>query len=88
MGFDQKVLDVLGRKEKTGNNGTKLSDWTEKNQVPENAQTIAIGIAGKYTGLNDSYASILKALEHAATHNNAKVEISWFGESPNWPFNQ
>jgi len=38
---------------------------------------ITIGITGKYTTLRDSYASIIKALEHAGTQLGAKVRLKW-----------
>lgn len=42
---------------------------------PKNEITIAV--CGKYTKLEDSYASIKAALEHAGAHNNSKVNIKW-----------
>lgn len=43
-----------------------------------NAQyPIAIGIIGKYTSVRDSYASIIQAIEHAATSQNARVRLEW-----------
>ncbi|MDO8627742.1 MAG: CTP synthase, partial [Candidatus Diapherotrites archaeon] len=53
----------------------KWKEFTEKNLGAK--KEVTIGIAGKYTGLNDSYASILKALEHAGTHLDAKVKIKF-----------
>ena len=44
---------------------------------PADAATVTIGITGKYTALRDSYASIIKALEHAGVANDAKVNIKW-----------
>jgi CTP synthase len=38
---------------------------------------ITIGVTGKYTSIRDSYASIIKALEHAGTHHMAKINIKW-----------
>ncbi|MBI5390423.1 CTP synthase [Candidatus Woesearchaeota archaeon] len=38
---------------------------------------ITIGITGKYTVLRDAYASVMKALEHAAAYNNVQVQIKW-----------
>ncbi len=42
---------------------------------------ITIGITGKYTNIRDSYASILKALEHAGVANNCKINITWIETS-------
>ena len=39
--------------------------------------TITIGIIGKYTKLTDSYLSIKNAIEHAATHQQCKINIKW-----------
>ena len=39
--------------------------------------TVTIGIVGKYTGLHDSYISVIKALEAAALYRNKKLRIVW-----------
>ncbi|MBN2127100.1 MAG: CTP synthase (glutamine hydrolyzing) [Candidatus Diapherotrites archaeon] len=54
----------------------ELIDWTKKNMVSSD-KSITVGIAGKYTGLADSYISILKALEHSSSLINRKIEIKW-----------
>ncbi len=38
---------------------------------------ICIGITGKYATLRDAYASIDKALEHAAAHLSAQLDVRW-----------
>ena len=38
---------------------------------------IHIAMVGKYTGLSDSYLSIMKALEHASIEVQRKVVIDW-----------
>jgi CTP synthase len=38
---------------------------------------VTVGITGKYTGLRDSYASILMALEHAGAKFRTKINIKW-----------
>jgi CTP synthase len=40
-------------------------------------KTVNIGVTGKYTAVRDSYASIIKALEHAGVANGVKVNIEW-----------
>lgn len=40
-------------------------------------EEVIIGMLGKYTALRDSYASIIKALEHAGTHLGVKVKQKW-----------
>ena len=34
-------------------------------------------MTGKYVALRDSYASIIKALEHAGVANDCEVDIEW-----------
>ena len=40
-------------------------------------KTVNIAMVGKYTGLTDSYLSVIKALQHSAYKVGAKMEISW-----------
>ncbi|MBI5392465.1 CTP synthase [Candidatus Woesearchaeota archaeon] len=63
---EQKMLEQLQKYIKTVEN-------------PKNE--ITIGITGKYTTIRDSYASILKALEHAGVANNCKINVTWIETS-------
>ena len=54
---------------------SKWQEFVKRHDVAK--KKINIGIAGKYMGLLDSYASILKAIEHAATENNARARIKF-----------
>ena len=36
-----------------------------------------IALVGKYTGLEDAYLSVIKALNHASMHLNVEVRIRW-----------
>ncbi len=77
---DEKVMNLLNvhRLFSRFKQRKQLLQWTEfVEQYKSTQKKINIAIAGKYTGLNDSYASILKALEHAATFNNARVNIKY-----------
>ena len=38
---------------------------------------VKIAIVGKYTGLHDSYLSVMKALEHGSIHSGKKLKIIW-----------
>lgn len=75
---DEKILSIieLNKRFKTDGN-RKLMEWTKKNRVSRNAKRLRIGLAGKYTGVHDSYISILKALEHCEGMLNAKIDIEW-----------
>jgi CTP synthase len=77
---DDRVIEILSLQKKINPRKQKehLKAWVHfvrKNK--EAHRRITIGIAGKYMGLKDSYASILKALEHAATHNDARVDVKF-----------
>lgn len=36
---------------------------------------VKIGLVGKYTGLEDAYASVTKALSHASIQSNLKLNL-------------
>jgi len=55
-----------------------LSPWKDivrKIKEPKNEVTIAI--VGKYTGLKDSYKSLMEALIHGGIANDARVNLQW-----------
>jgi CTP synthase len=53
-------------------------DWVAMaDRVDSLEKTINIAMVGKYTGLTDSYLSVIKALQHSAFKVGAKMEISW-----------
>ena len=54
------------------------AEWSRfTGRIANPAHAATIGVTGKYTALRDSYASIIKALEHAGVANDAKVGIEW-----------
>jgi len=59
-----------------------LRTWrqlAERSDAPE--VSVKIGIVGKYTGLADSYLSVIKALKHAGVSAGLKVTIEWIESS-------
>jgi CTP synthase len=59
-------------------NEPDLSLWKDivrKIKEPQNEATIAI--VGKYTGLKDSYKSLMEALIHGGIANDARVNLQW-----------
>ena len=42
-----------------------------------------IGILGKYTGLKDSYLSLIRAIEHASYIEKKRVHLIWISENEN-----
>lgn len=55
-----------------------LPDWEKLHESTMNpGKVVTIGVVGKYTGLTDSYLSVIKALQHAGIHHSFKVDIKW-----------
>lgn len=55
-----------------------LEKWTEFIRRKEKAKNeVTIAIAGKYTRLEDSYASIVESLNHCASYYSTKINIKW-----------
>ncbi len=53
-----------------------LEEWKKLIENREKAEKeVTIAIAGKYTSLGDSYASIIEALHHCEAHLSTKVKI-------------
>lgn len=57
-------------------NWTTLVNVLDKN-IKNPSKSINIAICGKYTRLEDSYASVVEALKHASAHLDCKVNIKW-----------
>jgi len=61
---------------------TDLIRWNELIKNKEKAKKeISIAIAGKYTSLEDSYASIIEALHHCSAHFLVKINVKWIDTS-------
>ena len=43
----------------------------------ESPPAINLAIVGKYTGLQDSYLSVVEALRHSEIHHGVKINLSW-----------
>jgi CTP synthase len=55
-----------------------LEDWRAMAERVDNLdKTLTIAMVGKYTGLSDSYLSVIKALQHAGFQSGAKMTIDW-----------
>ncbi|MEK6845481.1 MAG: CTP synthase, partial [Nanoarchaeota archaeon] len=76
--LDEQTIQFLGLQNRAKIDETAKNEW--ENYVYKLLgleKEITIGITGKYTSLRDSYASIIKALEHAGTHFGANVNLKW-----------
>lgn len=76
--LDEHTIDLLGLRSRTKSNYAARAKWeTHIQKTIAKKQDLVVGITGKYTSLRDSYASIIKALEHAGTHLNKNIIIKW-----------
>ena len=81
---DEKIaekFDLPGREK-------GLEDWSSKvDRITSNPEK-RIGVYGKYTGMDDSYASIEEAVKHAEAETGVNVEIEYIdSENPVDPEN-
>ncbi|MFW6153773.1 MAG: CTP synthase [Planctomycetota bacterium] len=79
-GLDSEVVELLhlGGRVNTAQEIKAAGEWARfTGTIGAERHAVRIGITGKYTALRDSYASILKALEHAGVANDAKAEVEW-----------
>jgi CTP synthase len=55
-----------------------LQKWKCLIEKKENAKReVVVGIAGKYTSLEDSYASIVEALKHCEANLGVRIRLKW-----------
>ncbi|KAH7565852.1 hypothetical protein JRO89_XS08G0025800 [Xanthoceras sorbifolium] len=55
-----------------------LGEWTARTKICDVLHdTVKIAMVGKYTGLSDSYLSVLKALLHASVACHRKLIVEW-----------
>ncbi|KAE8709262.1 CTP synthase 1 [Hibiscus syriacus] len=55
-----------------------LKEWTARAEICDTLhEPVTIAIVGKYTGLSDTYLSILKALLHASVACGKKLVVDW-----------
>ncbi|MDD4888469.1 MAG: CTP synthase [Phycisphaerae bacterium] len=85
--LDSEVVSMLKLDDRCDRELAKAR-WVEWTNYVEGLQrslrsdkTVTIGITGKYTAVRDSYASIIKSLEHAGVYYGLKVNIRWIDTS-------
>lgn len=79
-GLDTAVVDILGLADRVHAEAEQKaraiwSDYVTRLGAP--TPEVVIGITGKYTSVRDSYASVIKALEHAGTAAGVRVRMDW-----------
>jgi CTP synthase len=79
-GLDRQVVDILNIADRVHPEAEVKARqvWDDYLAGLHSAtDTVTIGIAGKYTSVRDSYASVIKALEHSGTRCGVRVNIQW-----------
>ena len=76
--FDREGIgDVLERKFNPGYMAD-LRQWRDLvTKLREPRKSVTIAVCGKYTAVEDSYASIREALSHAGAHLDTRVNFRW-----------
>jgi len=78
QGIDNAIFEILGIQPKENKNDMTFEKWKSfANLFDKINKKITVAIAGKYVDVQDSYISIIKALEHTSPYYNAKPEIKW-----------
>lgn len=84
--YEKEGLSALIHKKLGIYSPPALGEWSQwvaavkrNNTNPDKVVEIALG--GKYTALEDSYASLVESLEHAGAHLGVKVQLRWIETS-------
>eukprot|EP00920_Eleutheroschizon_duboscqi_P013392 GHVT01031566.1.p1 GENE.GHVT01031566.1~~GHVT01031566.1.p1 ORF type:complete len:420 (-),score=92.30 GHVT01031566.1:808-2067(-) len=71
------------------NSPVSLRTWRRlAERVDSASEEVRIGIVGKYTGLADSYLSVIKALKHSAIEAHLNLKIVWIESTDLEPFEE
>ncbi|MEO0483867.1 MAG: CTP synthase, partial [Planctomycetota bacterium] len=90
-GLDREILGVLDLHDrvdasKEDRARVRWGEFVDRLHGPRD-RSLTIGIAGKYTGLRDAYASIDKAIEHCSTQLRTDIQLEWIETSEITPKN-
>ncbi len=78
LSFEEQGLSQLIARRLNMPISVDLSKWKCLIEKKERAtEEIVVGIAGKYTSLEDSYASIVEALKHCEANLGVRVRVKW-----------
>lgn len=75
---EHQFAEKIGNRLKIGNLKPKLKDWEELvDKIKAKRTPIKIALVGKYTGLDDSYLSVIESLKIACYHQKLDLELIW-----------
>jgi CTP synthase len=74
----QNISQILERELNLPSIHPKMDDWEKTVQGMCDAhESVSIGMAGKYNGLEDAYLSVIESVKFAASMHQKKAEIVW-----------
>jgi len=74
----QNVANLLSKKLKLENFNPDLSAWEKLvEKIHDSKEDLRVALVGKYTGLDDSYLSVIESLKIACYHQNRKLKLIW-----------
>ncbi len=75
---DHELAEKIGERLKLGKLNPKLDDWESLNsKIKAKREPVKIALVGKYTGLDDSYLSVLESLKIACYHQKVDLNLEW-----------
>ncbi len=80
--FEKQGVKEIIRGELDINDFSEDKEWKRLTESIENSEDeLTIAMCGKYTELEDSYASIVEALIHSGAHEEVEVNLKWIETS-------
>lgn len=75
---EYQLAEKIGYRLNLGNLKPNLKDWESLvEKIKAKRDPVKIALVGKYTGLDDSYLSVLESLKIASYHQKADIVLSW-----------
>eukprot|EP01090_Pellita_catalonica_P004664 TRINITY_DN14484_c0_g1_i1.p1 TRINITY_DN14484_c0_g1~~TRINITY_DN14484_c0_g1_i1.p1 ORF type:complete len:563 (-),score=118.91 TRINITY_DN14484_c0_g1_i1:378-2066(-) len=82
QGVPAAILKKFKLERKSGSSLVRWKKLAETvDELSKSSDEVRIVIVGKYTGLSDSYLSVIKSLQHAAVAVNRKLAIDWIASA-------
>lgn len=75
---ENKMAEKIGKRLDLGLVQPKLVDWRKLvTKIKAKRKPINIALVGKYTGLDDSYLSVIESLKIACYHQKLELDLTW-----------
>jgi CTP synthase len=75
---ENNLAEKIGKKLGLGKIKPDIRDWISLvNKIKAKREPLKISLVGKYTGLDDSYLSVIESLKIACYHQNQNLDLSW-----------